>query len=115
MVDFDESGRVRAASGGGKEAAGATPVPAAATVPAITPVPGYPTYALPAPGSATPTFTPPQGSAFAYVVAGVGPDGRPVLMPVPLSAPVTPSALAPAADPAAARSGEKPKGGTERG
>jgi hypothetical protein len=113
MVDFDESGRVRARPGEGKGAAGSPPVPAGATLPAATPVPGHPSYTPPVTGSATPTFTPPQGCAFAYVVAGVGPDGRPVLMPVPLSAqglPATPSAPVAGAAPASATSDGKLQG-----
>lgn len=113
MVDFDESGRVRARPGEGQGVAGSAPVAAGATLPAATPVPGHPSYTPPVTGSATPAFTPPQGCAFAYVVAGVGPDGRPVLMPVPLSAqglPATPSAPVAGAAPASATSDGKLKG-----
>jgi serine/threonine-protein kinase len=127
MVDFDEGGHVRRIS----EAGEGTPRPPAASptststtapaMPAMQPPGGPPTISA-VQVTPAPTMTPvsgvpmvaggpttPGGCAYAYVVAGVGPDGRPVFVPMA----ITPQGIPLSPQPGAMAAANAPPSQTE--
>jgi serine/threonine-protein kinase len=109
MVDFDEQGRVVRTG----ETSGSTPINAM-SLPAITPAAGFTPATPPSLGGTTPA----PNAAFAYVVSGVGPDGRPILVAVPLSSLQVQAGTRPASEaagePAAAAGSKQDSEGQKR-